>query len=107
MTTKAGNTLFNIVSSLEMDQTKLVHIYSERLSLLTKKQRVIFDLLSHGMLVKDIAKHLDLAEITVKVVKARVMKLLDISSLQELAVIGKCCACPYVKPFIQMQSQEN
>ncbi len=101
-----NNNTFEIVPLLEMDQTKLVRIYSGKLSGLTKKQRVIFDLLSHGMLVKDIAKHLDLAEITVKVVKARIMVLLGISTLQELAVIGKCNACQYVKPFIQMQAQE-
>ena len=35
---------------LEMDQAQLVQIYAQKLTLLTKKQRVIFDLLSSGML---------------------------------------------------------
>jgi DNA-binding NarL/FixJ family response regulator len=61
---------------LEMDQVQLVKIYAQKLTLLNKKQRVIFDLLSSGMMVKDIAKHLKLAEITVKVIKARAMVLL-------------------------------
>ena len=52
------------------------------------------------MLVKDIAKHLGLAEITVKVVKARVMVILGASTLQELAVIGKCSQCAYIKPHL-------
>ena len=67
---------------LEMDQVKLVQIYAQKLTLLTKKQRVIFDLLSSGMLVKDIAKHLELAEITVKVVKARVMVIIGVTNLK-------------------------
>jgi DNA-binding NarL/FixJ family response regulator len=51
-------------------------------------------------LVKDIAKHLGLAEITVKVVKARVMVILGATTLQELAVIGKCNQCAYIKPHL-------
>jgi DNA-binding NarL/FixJ family response regulator len=85
---------------LEMDQVQLVHIYATKLSLLSRKQRVIFDLLSSGMMVKDIAKHLELAEITVKVVKARVMVLLGVTTLQELAVIDKCTSCNYVKQHL-------
>ena len=79
---------------LEMDQVKLVQIYAQKLTLLTKKQRVIFDLLSSGMLVKDIAKHLELAEITVKVVKARVMVIIGVTNLQQMAVISKCAVYP-------------
>lgn len=82
---------------LEMDQAQLVQIYAQKLTLLNKKQRVIFDLLSSGMMVKDIAKHLDLAEITVKVVKARIMVLLGVTSLQEMAVISKCISCTHLK----------
>lgn len=84
-------------SLLEMDQVQLVHIYAQKLTMLTKKQRVIFDLLSNGMMVKDIAKHLELAEITVKVIKAKIMVLLGVTSLQEIAVIGKCTSCNYIK----------
>ncbi len=98
--TNVDNSTLNAVPLLEMDQAKLVHIYGSKLSKLTKKQRVVFDLLSHGMLVKDIAKHLGLAEITVKVVKARVMVLLGATTLQEIAVIGKCSACQYIKPHL-------
>lgn len=80
----------------EMDSALLVHLYAAKLSLLTKKQRVIFDLLSNGMMVKDIAQHLGLAEITVKVTKAKVMLLLGVTSLQDVAVIGRCTSCSYV-----------
>ncbi|MBZ4200538.1 MAG: helix-turn-helix transcriptional regulator [Methylotenera sp.] len=96
----ADSNTFNVIPLLEMDQVKLVHIYSAKLSQLTKKQRVVFDLLSNGMLVKDIAKHLGLAEITVKVVKARVMVILGVTTLQELAVVGKCSACQYIKSHL-------
>jgi DNA-binding NarL/FixJ family response regulator len=82
---------------LEMDEVKLVHTFSNKLTLLTKKQRVIFDLLSSGMMIKDIAKYLGLADITVKVVKARIMVLLEIKTLQDFAIIGKCNACKYIK----------
>jgi DNA-binding NarL/FixJ family response regulator len=82
----------------EMDAISLVHIYATKLSLLRKKQRLIFDLLSNGMMVKDIAQHLELAEITVKVAKSRVMVLLGVTTLQEMAVIGRCTSCSYVTP---------
>ena len=82
---------------MEMDALKLVGIYATKLTLLTKKQRVIFDLLSTGMMVKDIAQHLGYAEITVKVIKARVLVLLGVTTLQELAMIGKCTSCNYVR----------
>jgi|GEM_PF-880480 len=81
----------------EMDAATLVSTYATKLTLLTKKQRVIFDLLSSGMMIKDIAKHLELADITVKVVKARIMVLLSASTLQDLAIIGKCSQCKYIK----------
>ena len=84
----------------EMDAAELVRIYGTKLSLLTKKQRVIFDLLNSGMMVKDIAKHLVLAEITVKVVKARVIVILGVTNLQEMATIGKCSSCNYVKKYV-------
>jgi len=37
----------------EMDAATLVSTYATKLTLLTKKQRVIFDLLSSGMMIKD------------------------------------------------------
>ena len=84
----------------EMDAASLVRLYGTKLTLLTKKQRVIFDLLSSGMMVKDIAKHLELAEITVKVVKARVMVKMGVTNLQEMAVISKCTSCTYLKQHL-------
>ena len=93
----SSNVSLNEVLLSEMDAAQLVRIYHTKLILLTKKQRVIFDLLSNGMMVKDIAKHLQLAEITVKVVKARVMVILGVKNLQEMAVISKCTSCTYLK----------
>ena len=84
----------------EMDAASLVRLYGTKLTLLTKKQRVIFDLLSSGMMVNDIAKHLELAEITVKVVKARVMVKMGVTNLQEMAVISKCTSCTYLKQHL-------
>jgi DNA-binding NarL/FixJ family response regulator len=81
---------------LEMDALQLVSIYATKLTLLNKKQRVIFDLLSNGMMIKDIALLLGIAEITVKVTKAKIMLLLDVTTLQEMAVIGRCTSCSYV-----------
>ena len=91
------NTQVINASLLGMDEIQIVRIYAEKLTLLTKKQRVIFDLLCSGMLIKDIAKHLGYAEITVKVIKAKIMVLLDITTLQDLAVVAKCCSCNYIK----------
>jgi DNA-binding NarL/FixJ family response regulator len=88
------------ISLSEIDAAILVRNYGTKLTLLTKKQRVVFDLLSNGMMVKDIAKHLELAEITVKVVKARVMVILDVTNLQEMAVISKCTSCNYLKQHL-------
>ena len=81
---------------LKMEATMLVQIYSQKLTLLTKKQRVIFDLLSNGMLIKDIAKNLEFAEITIKVAKSRIMLILGVASLQEMAVISKCTSCKHL-----------
>ncbi|MCX7187373.1 MAG: helix-turn-helix transcriptional regulator [Methylophilales bacterium] len=83
---------------LSMDALQLVGIYATKLMLLTKKQRVIFDLLSNGMMIKDIALVLGIAEITVKVTKAKVMRLLGVNTLQDIAVIGRCTSCNYVTP---------
>jgi len=81
---------------LEMDALQLVSIYATKLTLLKKKQRVIFDLLSNGMMIKDIALFLGIAEITVKVTKAKIMVLLGVTTLQEMAVIGRCTSCSLV-----------
>ena len=83
---------------LEMDALQLVSIYATKLTVLKKKQRVIFDLLSNGMMIKDIALVLGIAEITVKVTKAKVMRLLGVNTLQDIAVIGRCTSCNYVTP---------
>jgi len=92
-----GNAQVIDTSLLAMDEIQIVRIYAKKLTLLTKKQRVIFDLLCSGMLIKDIAKHLGYAEITVKVVKAKIMVVLDVTTLQDLAVVSKCCSCNYIK----------
>lgn len=89
-----------LVPLLEMDEAKLVALYVDKLAGLTKRQRAVFDLLNNGMLVKDIAKHLGVAEITVSVAKARIMKKLGATSLQELTAIKRCCACKYIKPHL-------
>ncbi len=81
---------------LEMDALQLVSIYATKLTVLKKKQRVIFDLLSNGMMIKDIALNLGIAEITVKVTKAKIMLLLGVTTLQEMAVIGRCTSCRFV-----------
>ena len=52
------------------------------------------------MMFKEIAKHFELAEITFKVEKARVKVLLDATTLQEMAVIGKCTSCKYLKKHL-------
>lgn len=92
--------VFMLVPLLEMDEAKLVALYVEKLAGLTKKQRAVFDLLSNGMLVKDIAKHLGVAVITVSVAKAAIMKKLGATTLQELTAIKKCSACQYLKTHL-------
>ena len=91
---------FKLVPLLEMDEARLVALYVDKLSGLTKKQRAVFDLLSNGLLVKDIAKHLGVAVITVSVAKAAIMKKLGATTLQELTAIKKCSACQYLKPHL-------
>ena len=87
---KISINLFKEEPLLEMDALQLISIYATKLTLLKKKQRVIFDLLSNGMMIKDIALFLGVAEITVKVTKAKIMLLLGLPTLQEMAVIGRC-----------------
>jgi hypothetical protein len=48
-------------------------------------------------MLKDIASNIGIAEITAKVEKAKIFKLLVISSLQQLAVIAQCISCNYIK----------
>jgi DNA-binding NarL/FixJ family response regulator len=91
---------FKLVPLLEMDEARLVALYVDKLAGLTKKQRAVFDLLSNGMLVKDIAKHLGVAVITVSVAKATIMKKLNANSLQELTAIKRCSSCNYIKPHL-------
>ena len=91
---------FKLVPLLEMDEARLVALYLDKLAGLTKKQRAVFDLLSNGMLVKDIAKHLGVAVITVSVAKAAIMKKLGATTLQELTAIKKCSSCHYLKPHL-------
>ncbi len=88
----------NIVN--KMDALELVNIFAVKLTMLTKKERVVFDLLSIGMQSKEIAVHLGLAEITVKVRKAKLMHLLEITTLQELSHIYQCTNCKYIKTFM-------
>lgn len=83
-----------------IDALELVNIFTVKLTKLTKKQRVVFDLLSIGMQSKEVAIHLGIAEITVKVRKAKLMKMLEISSLQELSHIYQCINCSYLKSFM-------
>ena len=81
---------------LALDAEQLRQLYVVKLMTLTQKQRVIFDFLSSGMTIKDIAQQLGRAEITIKVNKAKIMLALNIISLQELTAIGKCSACRYI-----------
>ena len=85
----------------EIDALDLVNIFTVKLTTLTKKQRVVFDLLSIGMQNKEIAIHLNLAEITIKVRKAKIMQVLEITTLQELSRIYQCTNCKYLKSFSQ------
>jgi FixJ family two-component response regulator len=53
---------------------------------------------------KEIAMHLGLAEITVKVRKAKLMQVLEITTLQELSHIYQCINCNYLKSFVNRVS---
>ncbi|MCX7187417.1 MAG: LuxR C-terminal-related transcriptional regulator [Methylophilales bacterium] len=88
----------NVVN--KMDALELVNVFAVKLTMLTKKQRVVFDLLSNGMQSKEIAIHLGVAEITVKVRKAKLMQVLEITTLQELSRIYQCTNCKYIKSFM-------
>ena len=92
----------NIVN--KMDALELVNVFAVKLTMLTKKQRVVFDLLSTGMQSKEIAMHLGLAEITVKVRKAKLMQVLEIKTLLELSHIYQCINCNYLKSFVNRVS---
>jgi DNA-binding NarL/FixJ family response regulator len=52
------------------------------------------------MIIEDIAKHLQLAEITVRVAKSKIMVILGVTNLQEMAVISRCTSCTYLKPHL-------
>jgi two-component system response regulator FixJ len=51
---------------------------------LTPREKEIFKSLASGMAIKDLAMHYQLAEITVKVHKAQIMRKLGLDSLQDI-----------------------
>jgi len=57
----------------------------DRFNTLTAKEKLVFENISEGIKIKQIATQLNLAEITVKVYKAKIMHKLDLKSLAELA----------------------
>lgn len=83
-----------------MDALELVYVFAIKLMMKTKKKRVVFDLLSTNMQSQEIAMHLGLAEITVKVRKVKLMQVLEITTLQKLNHIYQCTNCHYLKSFI-------
>ena len=90
-----------------MDALELVNIFTIKLMKLTKKQRMVFDLLSIGMQSKEVAIHLRIAEITVKVRKAKIMKVLEINSLQELSHVYQCINCKYLKQIYEATTEST
>jgi FixJ family two-component response regulator len=56
---------------------------------LTPREKVLLEPLVSGGRIRDIAAQLDLAEITVKVYKAKIMRKLGVSSLSELIVFSQ------------------
>ncbi len=73
------------VINQRMHQKKDADSLMDKFNTLTAKEKVVFEKIVDGGKIKQIATQLDLAEITVKVYKAKIMHKLDSKSLTELA----------------------
>jgi len=59
-----------------------------RLAALSARERAVFALVLHGWINRDIARHLHIAERTVKAHRARVMRIMQAPTLPDLVRIG-------------------
>jgi FixJ family two-component response regulator len=81
--------LDSITTAIELDRKrrkadkafKSVQVHFESL---TKREREVFALVTSGLMNKQVAAEIGIAEITVKIHRARVMKKMDANSLAEL-----------------------
>jgi len=78
-----------VCRALEIDQARLeeatlVDEIGSRVNSLTQREREVFELVADGQSNKQVAAHLGLSEVTVKVHRANVMRKMDARSLPDL-----------------------
>ena len=71
------------------NQKELVSASMDKFNTLTPKEKVLYERLVSGGRIKEIAEQLGLAEITVKVYKAKILHKLGISSQTELIIFSQ------------------
>ncbi len=71
------------------NQKELVSASMDKFNTLTPKEKVLYERLVSGGKIKEIAEQLGLAEITVKVYKAKILYKLGISSQTELVIFSQ------------------
>ena len=80
-------------------------LLSERLALLTPRERQVFDLVAAGRLNKQVAAELGTAEKTVKVHRARVMNKLGARSVVDLARIADRTRTATLPPRLELRGE--
>jgi FixJ family two-component response regulator len=83
------------------------NLLSQRLALLTPRERQVFELVAAGRLNKQVAAELGTAEKTVKVHRARVMNKLGARSVVDLARIADRLEMPSAPARLELRSADN
>ena len=92
-----------VTTAIERDRKrreadKVVATLQARVETLTPREREIFALVSSGLMNKQIAGELGLAEITVKIHRGHITKKMGAKSLAELVRMAETLGIPRIKP---------
>lgn len=92
-----------VTTAIERDRKrreadKVVATLQARVETLTPREREIFALVSSGLMNKQIAGELGLAEITVKIHRGHITKKMGAKSLAELVRMAEALGIPRIKP---------
>jgi len=100
-----------ITRAISLDNTNRAEraeqdLLTERLALLTPRERQVFELVAAGRLNKQVAAELGTAEKTVKVHRARVMNKLGARTVVDLARIADRTRPPAAAPRLQLRGAD-
>jgi FixJ family two-component response regulator len=92
-----------VLAAIEQDRKRResdrkIADFQALLETLTPREREIFSMVSSGLMNKQIAAELGLAEITVKIHRGHIMKKMGAKSLLDLVMKAETLGIRYIKP---------